>query len=986
MDAIGPVVAKPSRARPRLSVWLERALICAVLAAQGWFYWWTVTGDGAPLYLGQKQDDYFNLLMHGFLSGHLYLQRPVSPALLAAENPYDPSKRPPNSAMHDVSFYRRHYYLYFGATPVVTLFLPFRLLTGMELPVKLAMWILACGGLLAGAAVWLGLRRRYYPASGPVVAVLGLLILGVVSLVPALLRRPSFWELPITSGYCCLMLALACVSAALHSRRPAWGLAGAALCLGLAVGSRPTYVFGCVLLAGPLGWLWWRGRREGRWRWWPGRAWWWPAAAAAAPLGLVGAALALYNYLRFGNPLEFGLRYQLTGNYEMMIKHFQLSFVPFNAYLYFWAPAQWGRYFPFVHFIHPPVPPGGYYGWEYVWGVGVNLPILWLALLAPAASWRRGGDDGGRLTALGLTVGLAFAAEAGILLCFNTAALRYMADFVPALALAAGLGLLAAERWLGSVRRPAVRLAARLGWVGAAGLSIFVAVMISVQVHELLAQLNPRQYRRLASWCDLVPSWFERMAGTKYGPLEMTVWFSKETRGIEPLLATGWEFASDRLLVEYLNDHEVRLLFDHTSRGAKVSPAIPIDYRVPHVLRVEMGSLFPPPSHPLFRGMNNFEVGMLTRWLRVSLDGQVAFDFSQPFYDASPESLRLGVDPIIRPNEPGAHFSGEFLSVRRVPFERLHDAVDAPGSLLMKVRFQRIRPGAVEPLLSVGAEGSGAVVYARYLDAGRAVFGLDQWGWGATEGPPVPLDETRDHEVEIRLASLYPPADFPERQALLDRAMLRYDGRLVFNRVIEAPKIRPGDIWIGMNRVGCNACETQFSGAIMQLRRVMEGPAHPATAGAVRMDLCLPAERTGANDPLVTTGRTGAGDFLIVCYRDAQTIQFAHDHWGAPLDLSPPVTIDYAVPHVVEVDMGSLHPGTPPTAPTARGAVEVKVDGRPVWVSSGQFYSATPGEVWFGHNPIGGSNCERYFRGAILSIERGGAPADGSADASAAGR
>jgi len=507
-----------------------------------------------------------------------------------------------------------------------------------------------------------------------------------------------------------------------------------------------------------------------------------------------------------------------------------------------------------------------------------------------------------------------------------------------------------------------------------------------VQVHELLAELNPRQYRRLASWCDLVPSWFERMAGTKYGPLEMTVWFSKETRGIEPLLATGWEFASDRLLVEYLNDHEVRLLFDHTSRGAKVSPAIPIDYRVPHVLRVEMGSLFPPPNHSFYRGMNNFEVSMLTRWLRVSLDGTVAFDSSQAFYDASPESLRLGIDPIIRPNEPGAHFSGEFLRVRRMPFEKLHDAVNAPGSLQMTVHFQRIRPTAVEPLLSVGVKGNGAVFYVRYLDAGRAVFGLDQWNWGATEGPPVEVDETRDHEVEIRFASLYPPADLPERQALLDRAMLQYDGRLAFNRVIQAPVIPRGDIWVGMNQVGCNDCQPQFSGEIMQLRRVIEGPAVPATAGAVRLRLCLPTGRTGTNDPLVTTGRTGAGDFLIVCYRDGRTIQFAHDHWGAPLDLSPPLTIDYAVPHVVEVDLGSLHPAAPPAPPSARGVVEVKIDGNPVWVTSGQFYSAPPDEVWFGRNPIGGSNCERFFQGALFTVDRVASSADGSAGASAAGR
>ena len=945
-------------------------MVCILIAGLGWFYWWTASGEDTPQRLGQKQGDYFNLLMHGFLAGHLYFRTPVPPALINAENPYDPAKRPPNVGMHDVSYYRGHYYLYFGVTPVVTLFLPFRLLTSMELPVPMAMWILACGGLLSSAAVWLGIRRRYYPASGTVVALLGLLILGVVSLVPALLRRPSFWELPIMSGYCFAMVALGCVYRAFHGRWPAWWLAGAAVGMGLAVGSRPVYVFGCTMLAVPLLWFWWRGRREARWSWWPGGAWWWLAAAVAVPLGIIGSTLALYNYLRFGNPFEFGLSYQLTGNYEMMVKHFRLRFIPFNTYMYFFAPAQWGRYFPFVHFVHPPHQPNGYYGWEYVWGAGVNMPVLWLALLAPWASWRRSGEDGGRMSALSLTVGVFFAAQTGTLLCFNTGAARYMADFVPALALAACLGLLVIERWLGAICRPTMRRGAHTVGGGLALFSVFFAAMMSMQIHEILPLLSPERYRRVAYGFNLAPAWIERAAGTKYGPLEIKLRFPRNKQAVEPVLSTGWEFYSDRLLVDYLNDHEVRFIFDHTSRGSRVSEGIPIDYSATHLLRVEMGTLFPPAAHPFYDGMSNFEIATLTNRLRDSLDGHVAFDCNQQFYEAAPESIRLGSDPMNRPKSTGFRFSGEILEVKRGAYELLHNLDNTHGSLHMKVRFPAAIAGRGEPLLSTGDVRMGNVLYVRYTEDGRAVFGIDQQGWGAMENAPVELDRARDHELEIRLASLYPPGGTPERQALLDRAMVRMDGRLVFNHVMKSLPADLDKVWIGLNNINSATCGPMFLGMIWQAQRVMEGPEQPLAGGPVRLELTFPADRTGQSEPLVVTGREGSGDLLIVRYVDARTIQFGHDHWSKPLIWSEPVEIDYTSPHAVEVSLGSLYPGPKAAEEPWREQVTVKVDGRPVWNVSAAFYDAPAQEVYIGHNGINGSTCEPYFHGAIFSIDR----------------
>ncbi len=69
--------------------------------------------------------------------------------------------------MHDVSYYQGHYYLYFGVTPVVVLFLPYAVVTGHDLPQHLGNLVFASMRVSCVAAgLFLAVRRRYFPAHG----------------------------------------------------------------------------------------------------------------------------------------------------------------------------------------------------------------------------------------------------------------------------------------------------------------------------------------------------------------------------------------------------------------------------------------------------------------------------------------------------------------------------------------------------------------------------------------------------------------------------------------------------------------------------------------------------------------------------------------------------------------------------------------------------------------------------------------------------
>jgi len=113
----------------RGSVRAETVVLAFVIGAILWFYFWTVRPEPSSRMIAAHGDHYFNLLTRGFLKGQLPLDVPVDPVLATLKNPWNAVERG-NHGLHDATYYRGAYHLYFGATPVVALFLPFRLLTG----------------------------------------------------------------------------------------------------------------------------------------------------------------------------------------------------------------------------------------------------------------------------------------------------------------------------------------------------------------------------------------------------------------------------------------------------------------------------------------------------------------------------------------------------------------------------------------------------------------------------------------------------------------------------------------------------------------------------------------------------------------------------------------------------------------------------------------------------------------------------------------
>ncbi|MGD1032636.1 MAG: hypothetical protein ABSA05_16020, partial [Opitutaceae bacterium] len=694
-----------------------------------WFYAWTACPTPDSWRVSGQQSDHYNLLLHGLLKGHLYMDVPVSEELKNCPNPWDPSARPPGCPIvQDASYYNGHYYLYYGAAPLVTLMLPFRLVTGNDMPLPLAILAFACAGLLASLVLWESIRERYFPAVRAWVGAGAVLILGVANPLPVLIRRTQFYELPITSAYCFVMFALLALYLSIHSKRPrgAW-LAVASLCLGLAVASRPTFLFATpILLLPPF--LWWReGPPKRGIASLPVRG----LAAAVIPLVAIGALMAAYNYMRFGRFGEFGTNYQVAAGYYLTkMRLFSVAYVPFNFFAYFLSTPDFSRHFPYLLFPaaydFPVRPPSDYYGLELVVGLLACFPICWFAVLSIFAGTDETHSKRGALLAWLLCAWGVFAASATVLLVFHAGIIRYMFDFTPALMLCAAVGLLVLERWLRR-RRAAVRILGRIAWIGALAVSLFASLMFSLDVHGTFRNKDPEGHARVAQFFSRFSFWNKRLPDEPAGPIEITLRFDQPAAArIEPVLACGWGDNSEHVFLRCPDAGHV--VVGHRwgfLPEDQLSQPIPIHAGEVHRLYLDLGSLYSRPKEQAGgagppQAAGSEAVDRLKKRWAIFFDGdpvvQGQYDYGAgaPFGDPS----FLGFDP--NSDLFGRELATRIISVKRLTIAEA--AAKGANRCSMGLEFLAPRDRAEGSATVLAVEGSGAGLRAEidYLDKDRA--------------------------------------------------------------------------------------------------------------------------------------------------------------------------------------------------------------------------------------------------------------------------
>ena len=334
-------------------------------------------------------------LVDAFASGQVSLLEEPSPELLGLDNPYDWSERSSESVNYlwDHLLYEGKYYSYYGIAPVLLLFLPYHLLTGFYFPTPEAVLLFGALGILFLSLLYLTFCDLFAKRIPVNMVLTGLLVCQLSSGVWYNFAFPRFYEIAQSSGFCftCMgfyFLLRAGVIGDRPIRLPS--LAAGGFCLALAVLCRPTLALYCVAALGLLylGWKKYRQqlrtlkpkqRRGGTARY---------LISALAGFAVLGGLQMLYNYVRFGSILDFGIQYSLTIN-DFTRAEYHTDFVMIGYHNYLFAAPKLLPEFPYVFPNLSELDINGYYFLADNNAVGIffrALPALGLWLIP--MGWR----------------------------------------------------------------------------------------------------------------------------------------------------------------------------------------------------------------------------------------------------------------------------------------------------------------------------------------------------------------------------------------------------------------------------------------------------------------------------------------------------------------------------------------------------------------------------------------------------------------------
>lgn len=322
-------------------------------------------------------------IVDAFADGKVTMNIEMNDKLLALENPYDKSQREAEQIgyyLWDHLLFEGEYYSYYGIAPVLTLFLPYHLMTGYYFPSVWAVWLFGAFGIYFLAKFYFCFINKFFRDTPSSLVLMGFITLELSSGIFLCFNVPNFYEIAQSSGFLCTTagayyLMRSNVIGGGNIRNGSLALSG--IWLSLAVLCRPTLAVYCVaallfIYAGLK-------KKKSAYTEKSGSKvkYYTPyILCAILPFAVIGSIQMIYNYMRFGNPFDFGIQYSLTINdFTSTEYHTHLAAIGFFNYLL--AIPKFSNNFPFL--THGDVylfNPQGYY----FIATHSALGLLWKAL------------------------------------------------------------------------------------------------------------------------------------------------------------------------------------------------------------------------------------------------------------------------------------------------------------------------------------------------------------------------------------------------------------------------------------------------------------------------------------------------------------------------------------------------------------------------------------------------------------------------------
>ncbi len=299
----------------------------------------------------------YQLLAEAFVKGQTYLDIDPHPVLKNLHNPYDKkaremafrelykeidiTKKPDDYYIWDAAFFNDRYYVYFGVAPVITYYLPFYLATGHHIKTVTCLFITAIITVIGIFLLLYDMTKKWFK-NVKLGSFIAFYLIFVNSCgILAMMGRPDHYSLPILMGIMFSIYGLLFWLKAIDKDLKASYLFLGSLCMASVAACRPQLLL-TSFFALPLFWnkvfkerkLFSKDSIKKTFMW-------------VLPYLVIGILLMMYNYVRFGSPLDFGANYNLTTN-DMTKRGFVIGRIPLGIFYYLFNPLNLSLKFPFV--------------------------------------------------------------------------------------------------------------------------------------------------------------------------------------------------------------------------------------------------------------------------------------------------------------------------------------------------------------------------------------------------------------------------------------------------------------------------------------------------------------------------------------------------------------------------------------------------------------------------------------------------------------
>lgn len=425
--------------------------------------------------------------LDAFLKGQLHLDIQPSAELLALENPYTPDNRAGVDFVYDRAFYDGKYYSYFGIAPILVFYYPYYLLTG-NFPVDSAVMgffsLITAAFLPLAVVEWCRFRKSgMRPWLSCVVAV-GAFFASCTLIIQR--GRTPFYYVASASSMAFVSAYLFWLIKALGSKKSlrAVSMVLAGISFALVFLSRINTVFPVAVVTAVFAAIYFvKAIKEKK-----------PAAFIGdmLPLGIpVAAAVAFslyYNYIRFGDALQFGTDYQLTLANTSLYDGGANGIIPAIIH-YFLQPFAFSQEFPYFSFSLVGLNDYGKLAYiDSNFGI-FAMPFMLAILLSPVLFKTKKTTVCGKIM-LAFSL-IAILATAYLDFCYGGVIFRYTADLTVAAAFVSAaiiseICLIIQRDYQDRVSRAAKKCACAL-----TASTVVICSLAAVMVNKNLVQFNP---------------------------------------------------------------------------------------------------------------------------------------------------------------------------------------------------------------------------------------------------------------------------------------------------------------------------------------------------------------------------------------------------------------------------------------------------------------------------------------------------------------